>query len=191
MHTNSRTAFVRGDRLSPEDLSLGEEARDVWITVTENEQLRERMMKTPLKHKVYRWRRREDRSDPLELIACFIVTAAACGYPESTVRLLITHVESVIARCYTGNAHRSLDELDLEEIRLEAEENELTMRRRILESSGEPMTAEQLEHAATLDELEANVQLERAKLLRRQARTGPRVLQFPRPSVVRPMGVPT
>jgi hypothetical protein len=27
MHTNSKTAFARGDRLTPEDLSLGEEAQ--------------------------------------------------------------------------------------------------------------------------------------------------------------------
>jgi hypothetical protein len=126
-------------------------------------------MQTPLRHKVYRFRRENDRSDPLELIACFIVTAAACGYPESTVRLLVTHVESVIARCYTGNAHRTLDELDVEEGRLEAEENELALRRRI---AGDSVTVEQLEHEATLNELEANTQLERAKLLRRQARTG-------------------
>jgi hypothetical protein len=185
MHTNSKTAFARGDRLTPEDLSLGEEARNVWLTITENRQLRDRLMKTPLRHKVYRFRRENDRSDPLELLSCFIVIAAACGYPESTVRLLLTHIESVIARCYTGNAHRTIDELDLEEGRLESEENELGLRRRI---AGETVSAEHLEHEATLNELEANVQLERAKLLRRMARTEPRVLPFPR-TFARPMGV--
>jgi hypothetical protein len=185
VHTNSKTAFARGDRLTPEDLSLGEEARNVWLTITENRQLRDRLMKTPLRHKVYRFRRENDRSDPLELLSCFIVIAAACGYPESTVRLLLTHIESVIARCYTGNAHRTIDELDLEEGRLESEENELGLRRRI---AGETVSAEHLEHEATLNELEANVQLERAKLLRRMARTEPRVLPFPR-TFARPMGV--
>jgi hypothetical protein len=107
--------------------------------------------------------------------------------PESTVRLLVTHVESVIARCYTGNAHRTLDELDVEEGRLEAEENELALRRRI---AGDTVSVEHLEHEATLNELEANTQLERAKLLRRQARTGPRVLPFTR-SFPRPMGAVT
>jgi hypothetical protein len=185
VHTNSKTAFARGDRLTPEDLSLGEEARNVWLTITENRQLRDRLMKTPLRHKVYRFRRENDRSDPLELLSCFIVIAAACGYPESTVRLLLTHIESVIARCYTGNAHRTIDELDLEEGRLESEENELGLRRRI---AGETVSAEHLEHEATLNDLEANVQLERAKLLRRMARTEPRVLPFPR-TFARPMGV--
>jgi hypothetical protein len=29
VHTNPRSAFARGDRLAPEDISLGEEARQV------------------------------------------------------------------------------------------------------------------------------------------------------------------
>lgn len=185
--TNSGPAFARGDRLTPEEMSLEEESRQVWLTVTSNKALRERLTNSPLRHTVYRLRRESDRSDPLELISRIIVTAAAVGYPEATVRLLELHVASVIARCYTGNAHRSLDELDLVEDALEAEEGKATLQRRI---AGEAVTAEQLTHEATLNELEASVQLERAKELRRIARTGPRVLQFRKP-FPRPMGAVT
>jgi hypothetical protein len=101
--------------------------------------------------------------------------------------LLETHIASVIARCYTGNAHRTLEELDLDETRLEAEENELALRRL---HAGETITAEHLEHEATLNELEANVQHERAKELRRQARSVARVIPFRR-EFPRPLGALT
>lgn len=185
MHTNSTAAFAREGRLTPELLDLGTEARQVWHAVTKEKSLRDRLMQTPLRHIIYRLRRASDRSDPLELIARILVTMAAVGYPEATVRLLITHLNDVVARCYTGNAHRTLDELDVEEMALEASENALSLERRITAD----LTAEQLLREAEVNEAEATLQLERAKELRRQARQKSRVLPFPSRVAVRPMGV--
>jgi hypothetical protein len=177
-HTKMTTAFARGGRLTPAEMSLGEEARQVWLVVTSNKLLRELLMATPVKHIIYRLRKENERSDPLELLARIIVTMAAVGYPESTVDLLILHLQGVKARCYVGNAHRSLDELDVEEVKHEAQENELAIRRRI---AGDAVTPEQLLAEAQVNELEATLQFERAKELRRRARQAPgRVLSFRR-----------
>jgi hypothetical protein len=175
-HTKMTPAFARGGRLTPAEMNLGEEARQVWLVVTSNKLLRELLMATPLKHIIYRVRKENERSDPLELLARIIVTMAAVGYPESTVDLLILHLQGVKARCYVGNAHRSLEELDVEETQHEAHENELVLIRRI---AGDAITPEQLLREADANEREATLQLERAKELRRQARRGQgRVLQF-------------
>lgn len=187
-HTKSTPAFARGGHLRAEDMDLGAETRDVWLAVTSNDSLRARLMQSPLKHVVYRVRRANERSCPLELLDRLIVTMAACGYPEATVQLLIVHLTGVIARCYTGAAHRSLDELDVEETKYEALENELVIHRRI---AGPAVTPEQLLREAEVNELEGTLQLERGKELRRQARSAGRVLPFPRQEPMRPMGVPS
>lgn len=181
-HTKLAPAFARLGRLTVDELDLGAECRNVWLVVTENKTLRELVMRSPLRHVVYRLRRQSERSDPLELLSKLIVTLAACGYPEATIDLLLVHLNSVKVRCYVGNAHRSLDELDLEETKLEAQENELTLLRRVL---GDRTSPEQLQREAEVNELEATLQFERAKELRRLARVRPitRVLDFPRPVV--------
>jgi hypothetical protein len=185
MHTNSTAAFARQGRLSPEEMSLDQETRDVWIAVTDNRTLRERLTQTPLRHIIYRLRRESDRSDPLALLDRLIVTMAAVGFSEATVMLLITHLQGVVARCFCGKAHRELEELDLEATRLGAEDSECLIRRL---HAHEHLTVEQLEREALADELEANVLRERAKELRRVARARGRVLEFRRP-ITRPMGV--
>lgn len=182
MHTKTMAAFARGGRLTPDEMSLGEEARQVWLAVTSNRSLRALLMRTPLKHIIYRLRRESDRSDPLELLSRIIVIMAAVGFPESTVDLLLLHLQGVKARCYTGNAHRSLKELDTEEDRYEAAENACVIHRL---HAGAAVTDEQLTREAELNELEGTVQFERAKELRRQARAAGRVIAFPGRSLVK------
>lgn len=186
-HTKPAPAFARGGHLRAEDMDLGTETRDVWLAVTSNEQQRARLMQSPLKHVFYRVRRTSERSCPLELLDRLIITMAACGFPEATVQLLLVHLNGVIARCYTGAAHRSLDELDLEETKYEALENELVIHRRV---TGDTVTPEQLLREAEVNELEGTLQLERGKALRRRARALGRVLPF-RGNFPRPMGVPS
>lgn len=176
MHTKKIPAFARSGRLTPDELSLADEARQVWLVVTDNKPLRERLLATPLHHIIYRLRRESDRSDPLELLSRIIVMMAAVGFPASTVDLLLLHLQGVKARCYTGNAHRSLKELDVEEDRYEAAENACVIHRL---HEGEAVTDEQLTHEAEINELEGTVQFERAKELRRLARQRGRVLAFP------------
>lgn len=184
-HTKRTVAFARAGRLTPEEMDLGTETRDVWMAVTSNRTLRERLTMTPVRHIVYRLRRENDRSDPLEQLDRLIITMAAVGFPESTVQLLIAHLNGVIARCYTGNAHRDLAELDLEETKLEAAENELMLVRRI---AGEAATPDTFVREAEVNELGATLQFERAKELRRRGRSATRVLPMRR-EFMRPMGV--
>lgn len=184
-HTKLTPAFARSGRLTPEEMDLGTETREVWLAVTSNKLLRARLMQSPVRNTVYRVRRKRDRSCPLELLSRLMVIMAAVGYPEATVDLLLIHLQGVKARCYTGNAHRSLDELDSEETKLEGAENELALLRRI---AGDAVTAEQLLREAEVNELEGTLSIERAKELRRQARTSARVLPFRR-DFPRPMEV--
>ena len=184
-HTNSTAAFARGHRLTPEAMNLGDETRDVWHVVTENEGLFARLIASPIKHIIYRLRREENRSDPLEQLDRIIVTMAAVGYPESTVDLIVAHVQGVKVRCYPTGEHRPIRELDLEEAKLEAHENKLTIMRL---HAGDDVTPEHLVREAEINEREGALQFERARVLRHMAKVPTRVLPFRR-DVARPMGV--
>jgi len=181
----SKVAFARGHRLTPEAMDLGTEARDVWLAVTSNVALFAKLVATPLRHIIYRLRRENERSDPLEQIGRIIIAMAAVGYPESTVDLLIAHLQGVKVRCYPTGEHRSLRELDLEEAKLEATENKLALLRL---HAGADVTPEHLKREADVNEREALLQMERARALRHLAKVPTRVLPFHR-DFVRPMGV--
>lgn len=185
-HTNSTTAFARGRHTKPaEAMDLGDETKDVWLVITESKALFARLVASPIRHIMYRLRATSGRSDPLESLSRIIVTMAAVGYPESTVDLLIAHLQGVKIRCYPTGEHRPLRELDLEEAKLEATENKLTIMRL---HAGETVTPEHLIREADVNEREALLQMERARALRYLAKVPTRVLPFPT-SVARPMGV--
>lgn len=184
MHTNPRAALASSHRLTAEDLRLDQESRIVWLAVTGEKfgPVMRRIAQTPLKWIVYRLRREGQRSCPLELIGRVIVGLAAVEVSEAQLRLLPLYLTRLIDECFTGAAHRSLDELDRDEQRVEARENELTLERRVC-GLGD-YTPEQLQDEALANEQEAAVQLERARYLRRLARQkGAGILPFP----VRPL----
>lgn len=177
-HTNSVNALARSDRLFPEDLLLDTEARAVWLVVTKDKSIMTRIAAGPLRWVVYRLRRKDNRSCPLELTARLIVWLANAGVSEATLRLLPLYLTRVIENCFAGTAARSLAEIDRDEQRIESRENELALERRITTP-----TVEQLEDEAAVNEQEATISTERARVLRREARrlrTG--ILPFPQPA---------
>jgi hypothetical protein len=179
-HTNAGSALARSDRerLLPEDLLLDTEARAVWRTVTEDKSTMMRITASPIRWIIYRLRKQDHRSCPLELTGRLIVWLANAGVSEALLRLIPLYLERVIENCFAGKAQRSLDEIDREEQQLEHRENELALERRIMTPN-----ADQLEAEAAVNEQEAAVSTERARALRRRARQI-RVLAFPpRPAV--------
>jgi len=177
-HTNSRSALARGDRdrLLPEDLLLETEARAVWLVVTKDKSIMRRIAGGPLRWIVYRLRRKDHRSDPLELTARLIVWLANAGVTEAQLRLIPLYLTRVIENVFAGNARRALRDLDRDEQQLESRGNELMVAR----LTGD-VTPDQLELEAEINEQEAAVELERGRQLRRDARRMRTVvLPFPR-----------
>jgi hypothetical protein len=176
-HTNSAPALARSGRLLPEDLLLDTEARAVWRTVTEDKSVLRRITGGPMRWTIYRLRKEDHRSCPLELTARLIVWLANAGASEAMLRLIPLYLERVIENCFAGKAQRTLDEIDRDEQQIEHRENELALERRIAITP----TPASLEAEAAINEQEAAVSIERARALRRKART---VLAFPpRPAV--------
>lgn len=178
-HTKVGAGFANPDRLTPRDFDLDGETRGIWRQITEHRDARVRLSKSPVGHIVYRLRRAGERSDPLEVVARLIISAANVGIPEAKVRLLSFYLDSVIDRCFAGRAHRSIEELDRDELTRETEENRQTLERWIAAGAGRTPTPAELEAEAAANEEEAAVQIERARLLRRLARA--QVLTAPSP----------
>lgn len=102
---------------------------------------------------------------PLETVGVDIITLANLGRSESALRAIEHGIGALIDDLFPHVARRSLDELDLLEQQLEAEENDLTLRRRI-----EGDTPALLLKAAEVNRAEALVQMERARVLESKAR---------------------
>lgn len=181
LHTNSTAALARPDRLIPEDLRLAEDARELWKAVTDDKAAMKRVALTPIKWVIYRLRKAEERSCPVELIGRVIVWLANAGVTEAKLRLIPQQISRIIDDCFAGASHRSLAEIDVEEQHIESLENEETVLR--LTRSIDQLSPEQLETEARTNEQEATINTERARVLRRRARQK-------RNSVMRPMGVP-
>lgn len=170
MHTKPNAVLANSNRLTPEDLLLEADARMLWLTITgeKHGNIMLRIARTPMRWVIYRLRRENHRSCPIELLGRLIVWLANAGVSEARLRMIPLFLTRVIEECFAGNAHRTFDEVDREELQLESREHELSLERHLVSLPAcEP---EQLEAEALANEQEAAVQLERARLLRRQAR---------------------
>jgi hypothetical protein len=178
VHTNTRAALARSDRLTPEDLLLDQETRTIWCAVTADRDVMRKVTTGPIRWVIYRLRRESNRSCPLELLARIIVWLANAGVSEATLRMIPLFISRVIEECFAGSAHRTLNELDREKCGIEATEHALELDRRI--EGADTLSPDALEAEALADEREASVDIERARLLRRVARLRrTRPLQFP------------
>jgi hypothetical protein len=146
LHTNPTAALARRDRLTPEDLRLAEDARELWRTITDDKTVMKRITAGPMKWVIYRLRKTAERSCPVELLGRIIVWLANAGITEAKLRLIPQFFARVIDDCFAGSSHRSLTEIDVEEQRLESIENAQTIHR--LTSSIDILSAEQLETEA-------------------------------------------
>ena len=150
-------------RIRPSDLRLDERVREVYLALTERPSVRAALV--AISGIWYRMRRTDDGFRPLATVSEQLVDHANAGGTEAEARRVEIHVHQVIDECHSGSNHRTFDELDLEEELLDGREDFLTMKRRV---DGE--TPELLREAIEIDEREAAVQIERARLSRRRLR---------------------
>lgn len=161
-------------RLFPEDLGVYERCRQVFLGWARKEMRPQwlKLVHSPVRALLYRWISPRLSREGLAAVMVAIVYADREGYPESELRAPARCLDELVDELKVGNNHRSLDELDLIEDDLEAAENHATLRRRI-----EGDTPALLREAAEINRREAQVQLERARLLEREARIQERQLQ--------------
>jgi hypothetical protein len=177
-HTKPAPVLAHSGRLMPEDLLLDTEARAVWLTVTNDKSVMRYIGKQSYRWVIYRLRKTENRSCPLELLGRLIVWLANAGVSEAALHLTPLYLTRVIENCFAGRGHRSLDEIDRHEQQIEARENELALERRIA-----GVNPDRLEAEALANEQEAAVNTERSRVLRRKARQlRSAVLPFPSPA---------
>ena len=112
-------------------------------------------------------RRKQDGPRPLDEVALDLILCANLGAAEADLRAVPDFLHELIDDLNPAAVRRTLDELDVEEQRLEARENELALLRRVAGDSPALLRAE-----ATVNRAEARVQMERARLLEATARRG-------------------
>lgn len=172
-HTTNRQV-VAADReyLRAEDFDLEAEARELWCQLTDEKEVRDRVTRGPMRHIVNRLRRAAERSCPVVLAAKVMIWLAGPGRVEEwRLQLVPLFFQRVIERCYAGKAQRGITCIDRDEHTWESRETLLTLERRIAEAEGREVTAEALIEEARVNESEAAIQIERARALRRRART--------------------
>lgn len=134
--------------------------------LTARKEVREAMARLGLANVCHNMRRTDHATRGVEHVFGELRALFAAGLTEDEARLVVAALSEYVDDLYTGAAMRDLDVLDVLDVRQEARENEVQMRRRC---EGEQPTALELEaeecrRAATLD-------LERARALARRART--------------------
>lgn len=167
MATAARALIVTRATLAPEDLEIGRRTRDVWRLLKQDAPLMARIARSEIKWKVYRFHsEKDDRSDPLELIGNTLVALRALKASESFGRRVELFVQQLVDDLYAGTPEQSLADLDRADASLEFREDSLQNGRLIDGvASSDEMDAE-----ADALEAEAAANLNRARLLRREAR---------------------
>lgn len=180
MLANPAPAFARGEPVTLEDLDIERRAQELVINLTEPHM--EALGQTALRHKVYRYRKVEERACPYVAIAALMIAIHNNNGSEAELMATEMFFASLRQALSCGNAHRELPELYLEESRAEAQENEET--NMILVYGA---TAERLERAAAAKRKEIATETELANRMERCAREMRRRGGQPG-SFMRPMG---
>lgn len=180
-HTTDRASVAAryvpttGEFLTASDFDLNAEASETWCQITDDQitALRKRAGLTSWRWMIDRLRRTEDRPPCMLVHAARLIIWLAGPGKVSEAKLLLVpmFLQRVIERCCAGSAQRSLTCIDREEVRLDGRENELTSDRRIADAEGREVPVEALLEEARVNEAEATLHLERARALRRRART--------------------
>lgn len=162
-HTNSTAAFARGPSLTPEDFDVERQTQQLVVRLTDPHM--DALGESTLRHKVYRYRRDEDRACPFVAIDTLMIALANDGASEAELMEVEFHFIALRQMLTCGNAHRELGDLHLEETSHESAENEATAEIHIFGA-----TAERLEKAALAKRKEAATELELAGQMERAAR---------------------
>jgi hypothetical protein len=162
-HANSAPVFAHSQPLTPEDFDIERKAQELILSLTEPHM--EALGDSPLRHKVYRYRKVEERACPFVAIAALMIAIANNKGTEAELMAPEMFFANLRQMLSCGNAHRELPELYLEESRAEAQENEET--NMILVYGA---TADRLERAAEAKRKEIATETELANRMERAAR---------------------
>lgn len=159
----------RAERASPELLDTDAAAQQAYVAASA------RVLKVlaSLGGRWY-WTRRRRESDSvreLTTVANQIIDLWNAGATDAELRQIPQMLDGVIDSLATGSAMRSLMTVDPEQQRVEGEETELQVLRLAREAAGERVAPELLEREADIGLREAALQMEKSRILRRQARS--------------------
>lgn len=167
MATAAPTLVVTRATLAPEDLEVGRRARDVWRLLRGDAPLMARIAKSDFRWRIYRLHsEKDDRSDPLELLGNTLVALRALNAAESFGRRIEIFVQQLIDDLYVGTPEQTIADLDRADPSLEFREDAL-QNDRLIDGVA---SADEMDAEADALEAEAAANLNRARLLRREAR---------------------